>query len=81
MTAEDIISANPRFGFVEGKIGSMVGLKGVDPDAGHEVWVIWHGDRSFVAAGPWTDAQIFRATEMVLASAGRVRYPETAMVH
>lgn len=81
MTAEDIIAANPDFKFVRSKIGRIDGLKGADPDDGSELWVIWHGERSFVAAGPWSETQIFRATEMVLATSGRVLYPETAMVH
>lgn len=81
MTADDIIAANPDFHFVRSKIGRIDGLKGVDPDKKGELWVIWHGERSYVAAGPWSEEQIFRATELVLATSGRVLYPEIAMVH
>lgn len=81
MTAEDIIAANPKFGFVKIKIGTLDGLKGHDPDTGRELWVIWYGEQSYVEPGPWSKAQIFRATEFLLANAGRIRYPETVMIH
>lgn len=74
MTADDIIRANPTFQFQHAKIGHMDGLKGIDPDNGHEVWVIWHGNKHVVAEGPWNEVQIFMAQEQVLAASGRLQY-------
>lgn len=79
MTAEDIIRANPTWDFKPTKIGAMDGLKGVDPNNGREVWVIWAGDKHVVAEGPWNEAQIFMAQEQVLAASGQLHYVSNAI--
>lgn len=68
MTADDIIRANPAFDYKTATIGGMAGLKGIDPESGAEIWLVYC-DKSYVAdVGPWTPEQI-RAAAISLAGA------------
>ena len=74
MTADDIIRANPTWGFKPARIGNMDGLRGIDPSNGCEIWLIFRGDKHVVGEGPWSEAQIFMAQERLLAVSGALQY-------
>ena len=57
MTADDIITANPHLTFRPQRIGQFNGLAYVAED-GVEQWVMWKGESSVIAPGPWSGDQI-----------------------
>lgn len=72
MTGDDIIRANPEYGYEPHRIGGMAGLKGEHPETGEEVWCVY-SDKSHVAAvGPWNAEQIRAAATNLSGAEGYV---------
>lgn len=72
MTADDIIAANPEYGYQPHRIGGMDGLKGKHPETGAEWWCVFAGNSHVDAAGPWDRKQIQVAAQNLSAAVGRV---------
>lgn len=72
MTADDIIAANPEYGYQPHRIGGMDGLKGTHPETGEEWWCVFASNSHVAAAGPWDDKQIKAAADSLSAAVGHV---------
>lgn len=72
MTGDDIIRANPEYGYEPAEIGGMAGLKGTHPETGAEWWCVYSDTSHVAAAGPWTPAQTRAAATNLAAGKGYV---------
>lgn len=68
MTADDIISANPEYGYEPAMIGGMAGLKGKHPETGREWWCVYSSVSHVAGPGPWTHEGIRSAATSLAGS-------------
>ncbi|HXJ61868.1 MAG TPA: hypothetical protein VNU68_34955 [Verrucomicrobiae bacterium] len=72
MTADDIIRANPEYGYEPTEIGGMAGLKGKHPETGEEWWCVYCDNSHVASVGPWTAEQIRSAATNLAGSTGYI---------